>query len=94
MNHLTVDDIIDFVSLNEMNKEAVELSATINGHIRKCAKCLELVRAFQMIYDEFSRLNTSGDFKKFVSETISTETDKNENVIKIKNSFKEFDGYR
>ena len=94
MNHLTVDDIINFVSLSEMNKEAVELSAAVNGHIRKCAKCLELVRAFQMIYDEFSRLNTSGDFRKFVSETISEETDKNENIIKMQNSFKEFDGYR
>ena len=38
-----------------------------------------------MIYDEFSRLNTSGDFRKFVSETISEETDKNENIIKIQN---------
>lgn len=94
MNHLTVDDIINFVSLSEMNEEAVELSAAVNGHIRKCAKRLELVRAFQMIYDEFSRLNTNGDFRKFVSETISEETDKNENIIKIQNSFKEFDGYR
>ena len=94
MNHLTVDDIINFVSLPEMNEEAVELSAAVNGHIRKCGKCLELVRAFQMIYDEFSRLNTNGDFKKFVFETVSAETDKNENIIKIQNSFKEFDGYR
>ena len=94
MNHLNVDDIIKFVSLSEMNKEAVELSAAVNGHIRKCAECLELVRAFQMIYDEFSRINTSGDFKKFVFETVLTETDKSENAIKIQNSFKEFDGYR
>ena len=94
MNHLTVDDMINFVSLSEMNKEAVELSAAVNGHIRKCAECLELVRAFQMLYDEFSRLNTSGDFKKFVSEAMSAETDKNENIIKIQNSFKEIDGYR
>ena len=93
MNHLTVDDIINFVSLSEMNEEAVELSAAVNGHIRKCGKCLELVRAFQMIYDEFSELNTSGDFKKFVSEIISTEADKNENIIKIQNSFEEIDGY-
>lgn len=94
MNHLTVEEIIDFVSLSEVTEEAVELSATVNGHIRKCDKCLALVRAFQMIYDEFSRLNTSGDFRKFVSETISEETDKNENIIKIQNSFEDFDGYR
>lgn len=94
MNHLTIDDIINFVSLSEMNKEAIEISAAVNGHIRKCAKCLELVRAFQIIYDEFSRLNASGDFRKFISETISTETDDNENIVKIQNSFKEFDGYR
>lgn len=94
MKHLTVDEIIKFVSLTELNSEAINLSASVNGHIRECEKCLKLVRAFQMIYDEFSRLDTSGDFRKFVSETISEETDKNENIIKIQNSFKEFDGYR
>lgn len=94
MNHLTIDEIIDFVSLSKMNKEAVDLSAVVNGHIRRCSKCLNLVRVFQMIYDEFSRSNICGDFKKYVSDNIFLETEKNESVINIQNSLEEFDGYR
>lgn len=70
MNHLTVDDIIRFVSLTELNDEAIKLSAAVNGHIRKCGKCLERVRAFQMIYDEFSAVETKADFRKYVLESI------------------------
>ena len=34
------------------------------------------------------------DFKKFISKSMSAETDKNVNIIKIQNSFKEIDSYR
>ena len=54
MQHLTVDQIIDFVSLTKLDKEAAALSAAVNGHVRVCAKCLERVKAFQEIYDVFS----------------------------------------
>lgn len=76
MDHLTVDQIIEFVSMNKLDEDAIALSATVNGHIRKCEKCLKLVRAFQTVYDEFYRLNFNGDFKKFVEEAI--EDAKNE----------------
>ena len=94
MNHLTVDDIINFVSLSEMNKEAMELSAAVNGHIRKCEKCLERVRAFQLIYDEFSKLNSSGNFRKYISKTASVEISKTQNDIKAKNTLKDLEKYR
>ena len=80
MDHLTIDEIIDFVSLDRLNRESVELSAAVNGHIRRCKKCLKLVRAFQMIYDEFERLNMSGDLKKYISENNLIETIKNESI--------------
>lgn len=35
MEHLTVDEIIEFVSLTELNNEAINLFASVNGHIRK-----------------------------------------------------------
>ena len=93
MSHLTIDDVIDFVSLTEMNSQAVKLSIAVNGHIRKCDKCLQLVRAAQLIYDEFSSLNSGGDFRRYVFEAISTEDNKNENVVKIHEAFKEFDNF-
>ena len=57
MDHLSTDQIMDFVSLTAPDCEAVKLSVTVNGHIRRCQTCLDRVRAFQRIYDEFGRLH-------------------------------------
>ena len=70
MQHLRVDEIIDFVSLSELNDEAVALAATVNGHIRKCQHCLRLTKAFQMIYDEFTHLTTEVDFKAYANAAL------------------------
>ena len=60
MKHLTVDAMIDFVSLTELNREAIELSTVVNGHIRTCRTCRERVSAFQVIFDELHREFTGG----------------------------------
>ena len=75
MEHLTVDDMIRFVSLTELNNEAIELSASVNGHIRRCRECLERVRAFQTIYDEFTALSGSGDFRRQMIEYAKEEAE-------------------
>lgn len=53
MEHLTVDEIIDFVSLNTVDEESMKLISKVNGHIIECAECRKKVRAFQDVYDEF-----------------------------------------
>ena len=92
MKHLTVDQIIDFVSITKLDNESIELFATVNGHIRQCEKCLELVRAFQNIYDEFCRLNTTDGFKDFVSKTVLSK-DK-DNTIEDSLVLEELDAFR
>ena len=87
MKHLTVDEILNFVSLTELNNESI-------GHIRKCEKCLKLVRAFQMIYDEFSRLNVGGDFKDFITENLSVLKNENKQSVEVANALDEIDGFR
>ncbi|MBQ7088270.1 MAG: hypothetical protein IJN04_01330 [Clostridia bacterium] len=52
MNHLTLDDVIDFVSLTEINDESIKRIAEVNSHIAVCRECRELVRSFQLVYDE------------------------------------------
>lgn len=52
MNHLTLDEIIDFVSLTEINEESIQLMGKVNAHIAQCRECRELVRSYQLIYDE------------------------------------------
>lgn len=70
MEHLTIDDMIRFVSLSELNDAAVELSASVNGHIRGCRSCLNRVNAFQMIYDEFTEQYRNGNFRECMQERI------------------------
>lgn len=55
MDHLTLDDIIEFVSLTEINDESMQLISAVNTHIAECGECRALVRSFQTVYDELAR---------------------------------------
>lgn len=72
MGHLTVDKIIRFVSLKQLDRESLALAAAVTGHIRKCARCRKQVKAFQQIYDEFTMLRIDGDFHRYA---IASEKD-------------------
>lgn len=65
MKHLTIDQIIDFVSICRLDAASLELSCLVNEHIRECDECLGLVNAYQDVYDEFKRLQNVGNFKSF-----------------------------
>lgn len=73
MNHLTVDEIIAFVSFTQLNQETMALSVRVNGHIRKCEQCRKLVDAFQLLYDEFTKQGTTGSFKQFALQSLQPE---------------------
>lgn len=94
MEHLTVDEILNFVSLTELNNESIEVSAAVNGHIRKCEKCRKLVRGFQMIHDEFSRLNAGDNFKAFIAGKLYELKNENKQSVEVVNAFDEIDGFR
>lgn len=66
MRHLTVDEIIDFVSMDRINAETLQLASTVNTHIGKCEKCLRKVRAFQLLYDEFVKLGKASYFDSVI----------------------------
>lgn len=68
MKHLTIDEMLDFVSMTELNGDAMKLAAYITKHIRECDSCMKQVRALQMVYDEFSALNTKCSLKDFLAE--------------------------
>ena len=36
MNHLTTTEIIDFVSINKIDDNSLNLASKVNGHILKC----------------------------------------------------------
>ncbi len=79
MKHLTVEEMLDFVSLTELSRESITLAATVNGHTRRCEKCRKAVNAFQLIYDEFASYSAQDSFRDFISKnytgTMESDTD-------------------
>lgn len=53
MNHLSENEIIDFVSMDKLDGEALSLAAKVNTHLLSCEECRKLVSAYQAVYDEF-----------------------------------------
>lgn len=66
MKHLAVDEFIDFVSMNRMDEQSMELASKVNTHIGECENCLRKLRAFQSVYDEMCKLGTKSDYRKMV----------------------------
>lgn len=65
MTHITIEEFIDFVSIEELNDEAKALAAKVNGHILECSECLEKARAFQTIYDAMGKIDSAHIEKAF-----------------------------
>ena len=71
MNHLTTTEIIDLVSINKQDADAVKLASKVNGHILKCDECLKIVESFQEVYDELQRMGRSSEFEKIMAKNSS-----------------------
>lgn len=84
MNHLSVDEIIGFVMVEELTEESVKLIDKVNSHICTCGKCLETVQAFQLIYDEFMGMSANEDFKAFLARTLNSEIKLENNTLQLK----------
>lgn len=61
MTHLTLDEIMEFVSLNELNEESMQLISMVNTHIAECDECRELVRSYQLVYDGLMHADLDAD---------------------------------
>ncbi len=55
MDHLTIEQIVGFVTFDDMNEDAMKLAAKVNAHILKCPHCLELVQSYQLLDEAFDR---------------------------------------
>ncbi len=73
MIHLSVDEIIEFVSFNELSDETLAMAGRVNEHISKCADCLKKVKAFQTVYDELCKLNNANNSKQYLYKIVSDE---------------------
>ncbi len=68
MKHLDIEEMMEYVSMTELNEETVALAARVTEHIRGCDDCLQAVRAFQTLYDQFLLSGTSMAFSSFAEE--------------------------
>lgn len=73
MKHLTVDEMIDFVSINNLNDGSLNLASAVNAHILRCEVCRRKVEAFQMVYDELVRMGKQKDFRGAAYRKVSEE---------------------
>ena len=64
MKHLTVDEIIGFVSFDKINEETLALASKVNNHIGVCEECLRKVRTFQLVNDSLESLKRDAGFRK------------------------------
>ena len=87
MTHLTVEEIIEFVSIDKLSEETITLSTKVNEHIRSCPTCLEKVSSFQMVYDELCIIGSVSDVKQSIYRLIDEgkiktmqETEVNEEI--------------
>ena len=54
MKHLTTDEIIDFISVEDAALQNEKLITRVNMHCARCQECFDAVKAFRKIYDEFT----------------------------------------
>lgn len=89
MNHLTVDEIISFLSISKIDAESLELASNVNSHLIKCEQCRSKVRAFRDVFDslfsaegvESIRANTALDELISSMEQTAEARDKNDEFI-------------
>ena len=70
MTHLTVEEIIDFVSFETLTEENIALAKKVNEHICSCKACFDKVSAFQAVYEEFQRIGAVRDTKNCIYQII------------------------
>ncbi len=62
MKHVTVDEMIAFVSMDTMDEASLELASKVTTHIRSCTRCKGTLRAFQLICDEMTAMGNRSGF--------------------------------
>ncbi len=73
MEHLTVDEIIDFVSFDKINPETLAFASKVNTHMRACNECMQRVRAFQNFYDEFEKIGCKNVFNSTMRDMMQSD---------------------
>ena len=75
MKHLSVEEMIDFVSFDKLNSESLEFAAKINAHIFNCDECRKKIEAFQTLDDQFEKMENKKELEDMVKEKLRSYND-------------------
>lgn len=90
MKHLTIDEMIAFVTISELNTASLELASKVNTHIVKCDMCRNKVSAFQEVFDELNKAGTiEGESGSNAADHLSIELQKRFGVSNDKQPLEE-----
>ncbi|MGN0114784.1 MAG: hypothetical protein ACI396_05615 [Acutalibacteraceae bacterium] len=76
MKHLTVEEIMDFVSFDKLDEKTVSLAKKVNSHIMNCAECRKKVAAFQEVYDEMLRIGKNARRENMIDDDFANNLSK------------------
>ncbi|MBQ8762725.1 MAG: hypothetical protein IJZ07_01300 [Clostridia bacterium] len=80
MEHLSVEEIIKYVTANKVDNETLDLLSKVNGHIRNCSSCKEKVNSFECINDEIKKAVLENNFDlNIIDDLIKTKKNVNKN---------------
>lgn len=67
MEHLSIEEIINYVTADKVDNRTLDLLSKVNGHIRNCPTCRKLVSSYELINDELKKeaLKTELDWDYF-----------------------------
>ena len=68
MKHLSVDEMINFVSFDKLDGEALAAASKASAHILKCGACRKKITAYQTVYDELVRIGRKNEFDATVKK--------------------------
>jgi len=80
MKHLTDNEIIDFVSMSNLDEQSLKNASIVTSHITSCEECLRKVRAFQVVFDEFTDLGLKVGSKQELYKVIESRVKKKTNL--------------
>ena len=83
MKHLTVDEMIDFVSFNKLDSESLALASKVNAHIFECDICRKKVKAFQIVYDKLEKMGKKEEFRSVFNNKMAGLEKKNQTKKQI-----------
>lgn len=56
MEHLTLEEIIEFVAVDNLDTENLDLIAKVGYHTARCEECDKMVAAVKTMHEEFVKL--------------------------------------